>query len=358
MDRRRGRSARLGITGNEGLSRRLVDALADDDPKVRERAMNRLGDLGRASAAAIPTLVTWLDDDAAESRATAAGALGKFGAAATAALERLTTLAGEDPDEGTRLAAIHALAAIDGSAPAVLRTYTAALGDDDQAVRAAAIEHGLLLGDRAWIDGAMAVIETSPRPDDRRRTVHGLWQRWRRSNDENFRTAVLEPRIIAALRDADPAVARAAVDVIGAMKLVSSEIITALVSLLDHDDAAVRLAAVRALAPVGPSAQAAIPALLTLLDDPSPGMRDASAAALGAAGVGRADVAEAMIVRIEAGGDHPGRIPAPYWRRSAASGLRRIGSSPHSSRRWTIRTLPIAARRSWRSESSDPRSTA
>jgi HEAT repeats len=86
-----------------------VDALHDADPKKREEAVEKLGNVGAADPAAYPALVGALKDPSAQVRCAAVLALGKPGSAAKAAVPALEDLKEHDPDPGVRNYAAKAL---------------------------------------------------------------------------------------------------------------------------------------------------------------------------------------------------------------------------------------------------------
>ncbi len=101
------------LAGGKSVSH-WVDALRDADPKKREEAVEKLGNVGSADSTAYPALVGALKDPNARVRGAAILALGKPGAAAKAAVPALRDLKEHDPDPGVRDYAAKALKNLTG----------------------------------------------------------------------------------------------------------------------------------------------------------------------------------------------------------------------------------------------------
>lgn len=128
--------AALGLEGTAANADVIVAAYDDDDPRVRERAIDATAKLGLSRAE--PRLVAALDDPAPSVRAAAAGAIGELTLrSAAAALARAT----DDEHEPVRLAAIDALASL--GSPAAIEPLAAALGSSNPAENRLAV-YGLL----------------------------------------------------------------------------------------------------------------------------------------------------------------------------------------------------------------------
>jgi HEAT repeat protein len=91
-----------------------VDALRDPDPKKREEAAEKLGNVGSADQAAYPALVGALKDPSAKVRGAAILALGRPGSKAKEAVPALQDLKEHDPDPGVRQYAAKALKNLTG----------------------------------------------------------------------------------------------------------------------------------------------------------------------------------------------------------------------------------------------------
>ena len=101
------------MAGGKSVSH-WVEALHDPDPKKREEAVEKLGNVGTADAAAYPALVGALKDPSARVRGAAILAFGRPGAAAKTAVPTLQDLKDHDPDPGVRDYAARALKNIAG----------------------------------------------------------------------------------------------------------------------------------------------------------------------------------------------------------------------------------------------------
>jgi CubicO group peptidase (beta-lactamase class C family) len=109
----------------------LLRALADPDPRRREEALARLGDLGPGAPATVQALVAALGDEDLYLRGAAALALGRIGAPAVPAL----TQALQDPRSDVRWSAAIALGRVGSPALAALPALTKALADASEQVR-------------------------------------------------------------------------------------------------------------------------------------------------------------------------------------------------------------------------------
>lgn len=125
--------AAVGPAAVEALAR----ACADDDPAVRLAAVDSLGDMGRASAPAMPALQRALGDASAAVRGHAAEALGAMGTLPPGVLEELAGVL-RDRDEWVRRNAALGLARLGAAAEAVQPAVVAALDDPNRYVSAKA----------------------------------------------------------------------------------------------------------------------------------------------------------------------------------------------------------------------------
>lgn len=91
----------------------LIDMLRHENPRVRARAADILGERGEAAAEAVPGLTAALGDKDARVRSSAAMALGNIGRAALPARSKLRKLA-SDPNADARISARTALERLDG----------------------------------------------------------------------------------------------------------------------------------------------------------------------------------------------------------------------------------------------------
>jgi HEAT repeat protein len=113
--------ASAGCTGSRGgpalAGGKPVDewlrALSNSDPKQREKAVEKLGNVGPGDPAVLSALCGALKDGNSEVRGQAVLAIAKFGAAAKPALEQLRVMGRQDPDPRVRSYAQRALESLD-----------------------------------------------------------------------------------------------------------------------------------------------------------------------------------------------------------------------------------------------------
>ena len=128
---------KIGVPALPGL----IEALGDDSPEVRLRAIRPILAMGPTASDAAPVLTGLLADADSRVRQWSAAALGQIGPAAAGAAPALINALG-DPDATVRQAAAAALGAI-GAAEAAPRLRDA-LSDSNKAVQRAArlaLEH-------------------------------------------------------------------------------------------------------------------------------------------------------------------------------------------------------------------------
>ena len=101
------------LSGGKSVSH-WVDALRDADPKKREEAVEKLGNVGSADPASYPALAGALKDSSARVRGAAILGIVKIRPAAKAAVPALQELKDHDPDPGVRDYAAKALKNIAG----------------------------------------------------------------------------------------------------------------------------------------------------------------------------------------------------------------------------------------------------
>jgi HEAT repeat protein len=121
---------RLGPAAVPGL----LGALKSPNPRVRESAIERLGQIGKPAAGAVPALQAALEDEDTNVRLLAAEALGRIGSAAAPALAALQTrLSSWEAD--TRRGAVRALDRMGVDAKEVVPDLVSCLFDPDEVVR-------------------------------------------------------------------------------------------------------------------------------------------------------------------------------------------------------------------------------
>jgi len=105
-----------GCTGKSGTPlaggkpvEEWVKALSDPNPKLREKAVEKLGNVGSSNPAVVPALCGALQDPSADVRCQAILALAKTGSGAQAAIEPLKQLGRQDRDPRVRSYAAKAL---------------------------------------------------------------------------------------------------------------------------------------------------------------------------------------------------------------------------------------------------------
>jgi len=171
----------------------LLRALADPDPRRREEALARLGDLGPATPATIQALVAALGDEDLYLRGAAALALGRIGAPAVPAL----TQALQGPRSDVRWSAAISLGRVGSPALAALPALTKALADASEHVRQAAAVALGGLGQPA----RSAAPELTRLLSDRDEAVRAAAALALRQVDPAGRASQLTPKALAATLD-------------------------------------------------------------------------------------------------------------------------------------------------------------
>ena len=121
----------------------LVDALRHDDPQVRARAVDALGDAGRAAAGAVQALGLCLRDDSTDVRSLAADALGITGqgtAITRDVASRELIIAMDDEEALVRRNAALSLARLGPAATGAVGVLECALDEEDHYVRGYAVQ--------------------------------------------------------------------------------------------------------------------------------------------------------------------------------------------------------------------------
>jgi HEAT repeat protein len=242
------------------LAQPFIEALKDEDERVRRRAAEALGKM--KAEAAVPQLMEALRDEASFVRRSAVYALGamKTEAASPSLVEAL-----KDEDERVRRRAAEALGKM--KAEAAVPQLMEALRDKDSDVRRSAAQ---ALGAMKAEAGIPSLVEAL------------------KDKDSDVRTSAAEvlgemkevtvPPQIEALRNKDSFVRRSAAQALGAMKAEAA--IPSLVEALKDKDTHVRTSAAQALGEM--KAEAAIPSLVESLKDKDSDVRRSAAQALGA----------------------------------------------------------------------------
>ncbi len=171
----------------------LLRALADPDPRRREEALARLGDLGPETPAVVQALVAALGDEDLYLRGAAALALGRIGAPAVPAL----TQALQGPRSEVRWSAAIALGRVGSPALVALPALTKALTDASEHVRQAAAVALGGLGPSA----RSAAPELTRLLSDRDEAVRAAAALALRQIDPAGRASQLTPKALAATLD-------------------------------------------------------------------------------------------------------------------------------------------------------------
>ena len=267
----------IGEGGKESKSAlpSLIAGLKDEDANVRYSAQQALYRLGEP---ALPALIASLDDEQIQS--TAAGILGGMGPAAGSAAAPLAHLL-DSPNQAVRREAIFALAAIGSDAKAHVPGLVAALEDKkfpfpgvaayslgrlraksaEEAIRSALDASSDPLTSLAM---ACALIEIDP------------------ENDENVNHAL--PHITASLRDERPEFRREAALALGRMGTRARVVAPTLMEGLNDPDPIVRRECLVALAEIAPKGQSAVNVFTKILGTPDPELRSVACYALGRIG--------------------------------------------------------------------------
>jgi HEAT repeat protein len=127
----------LGLMGPEAQVAvpALVEALRDDDPRVRRVIIAALVEIGPAARAAVPALVITLQDRCELVRRRAAQELAEIGPAARPAVPALVEALG-DPDAMVRRWSAYALGEIGGKAASAAPALIESLREPSMAMRA------------------------------------------------------------------------------------------------------------------------------------------------------------------------------------------------------------------------------
>ena len=208
----------------------LIEALQDEDAKVRRAACYGIRDFGADAEAGVRPLGRLLQDPETDVRSCAAGAMGSMGPAAAAMVPDLSRLL-NDPETSVRQRAAESLGRIGPAAAEAKQLLLILSSDADPGVRAAALS--------------------------------ALGGFGRDSQD-------VLPVLVEALRDEHKDVRRGAVGGLHALGAAAQPAIPALIEVLKDPEWTVASAVVSALFQIGPEhATAAIPTLGAIINDPN-----------------------------------------------------------------------------------------
>jgi HEAT repeat protein len=282
----------------------LIDALHDDDIKVRTTAGGALGRMGPEALAAVPAL-----RDGLEENIWMAKILEQMGAPAAVALGESL----HDANPSVRFNAARALRYMGPLTKAALPALTAALRDSDAEVRSAvyvAIRQTGPEGRQVFIDA----LRQDGKAHSRAEIVAALGELGLEAapaipdleaalRDEELRLPAIEslgkigpaakttlPALEKSLKDKNPKARRATLHAMGLIGQASLPIL--LVCLKDNE---LRAGAAAALGRIGRGAKEAAPTLCKLLQDPDAEVRRNAAKALGAIGPQSPEVIPSLI---------------------------------------------------------------
>lgn len=285
----------------------LRRGLADESAAARATAVEAMGRLGRAAAAATPAvlellkgpdialrcraveaavrlnpegpaviaaLADLLDESPEELLTTVARALGQLGAAGAPAVPRLVDLL-YDSREAVRESAAAAINRIGILPEEALARLEQELAHADNLVRAQTAQAIATIGPAARDLGPVLLRALSdPNEGVRAQVVAALGK-----------VGVSSPQVVEkmarVLRGSDTWVTSLAAEALGEMGESAVTAVPALVEAVGHTNPQVRLRAAEALGRVGPTAVAAIPALLKAAQDVDVAVRQAAVTALG-----------------------------------------------------------------------------
>jgi len=247
----------MGSAAREAVAA-LGELLNDADPRVRAGAATALGKIGLDARTTIPELTKRLKDPVVPVRYLAAVALGQMGSAAQEAVPPLTIVQATDTDSGVRVEAASALEAIDPPFPVVLHALTA----PDPGRRLWAVSVLLALGPKAWVavPNLVVVLERDEAAKVRAAAAVALGKIGPEASSAG-------PVLIEALKDRESRVRMAAALALGLLGPAVKGSGAALAHALSDAEEEVAGESATALGNLGPEAEAAVPQLALLLKD-------------------------------------------------------------------------------------------
>jgi HEAT repeat protein len=284
--------AALGEKGKAAVPE-LIEALHDDDVKVRTAAGGALGRMGPDALAAVPTL-----RDGQDENVWMAAVLQQMGDPAAVALGESL----KDPDPIVRFNAARALQHVGPHTKAALPALTAALSDSDPEVREAVYVAIRQIGPEAN-QTLLEALRQEGKAASRAEIIGALGK-------FGPQAAVAIPDLEAAL--GDDSLRLAAIQTLGKIGAAAKTTLPALEKTFKDKDANVRRAALEAMGMIG---REALPILLVALKDDR--LRAGAAGALGAIGRPARDAVPTLCKMLE--------DPDMEARRTAATALGRIG---------------------------------
>jgi HEAT repeat protein len=281
----------------------LIEALHDDDVKVRTAAGGALGRMGPDAMAAVPTL-----RDGQDENVWMASVLQQMGEPAAVALGESL----KDPDPTVRFNSARALQHMGLYTKAALPALTAALSDSDPEVREAVYVALRQIGPEAR-ETLLKALRQEGKAYSRPEVIGALGKFGPEAEaaipdleaalrDDSLRLAAIQtlgkigpvakstlPALKEAFNDKDPKVRRAALE---AMGMIGSESLPILLAALKDDR--LRAGAAAALGAIGRPAGKAVPTLCKMLEDPDTEARRNAATALGRIGPQTPEVIPAL----------------------------------------------------------------
>jgi HEAT repeat protein len=302
-DARLKKIAALGEKGKSAVPE-LIEALHDEDVKIRTAAGGVLGRMGPDALDAVPTL-----RDGQDENVWMAVVLQQMGDPAAVALGESL----KDPDPIVRLNSARALQHEGPHTKAALPALTAALGDSDPEVREAVYVALRQVGPEAR-EALVQAIRQQGKAYSRAEIIVAIGKFGPEGEpaipdleaalrDDSLRLAAIQtlgkigpaakttlPALEKAFKDKDPQVRRAALE---AMGLIGRDSLPILLAALKDDG--LRAGAAAALGKIGRPAGVAVPTLCKMLEDPDAEVRRNAAAALGRIGPQTPEVIPALV---------------------------------------------------------------
>jgi HEAT repeat protein len=281
----------------------LIAATKDTNAKVRQGAIEAIGDVGRGAKSAIPELIKAIKDEIPTVSWAAIDALGQIGPDADSAVPALVKSL---KDSGTRGAAIDSLGLIGVKARDAIPDLERVLRGDDISARWAAASALVRIGGSGVKAGVRYLAETATRNRERnwtdasnilmapssRAAVPAMLDAVRDPTVRNFVTeTVVEVSVYLTkdpmgdaksfLEDKDPNVRCVTAWVLHSARAVHiNDAINVLRESLKADDPWARRQAAQYLGKLGTEAKDAVPELTAALDDKDADVRQAAANAL------------------------------------------------------------------------------
>jgi len=246
----------------------LIDALRDDDERVRMEVAQALGPMSCGTAAAMPSVIETLHDPSVSVRDRAARVLGQF---ADPVVVTHLVQALKDPDWHVRAAAADSLGGWVKKEPSAIAPLIAVLqGDEYALVRDRAADSLALPEDETSINALVEAIVS----DNRDARYHAA-----KAITKSRATSAI-PKLLTRRDHTDPEVRLKIFEVVGGIG--GTDQVPVLLEATSDADPNVRIAAIDALRRL--RERGAVKVLIERLNDPSPHVRAHSARVLGELG--------------------------------------------------------------------------